>query len=394
MKDIVKELSLKIKDKLIRIRRHLHAHPELSFQESETSAFIKKILDEAKIPWSGGWAGHGIVVQLEGGKTGDGNVIALRADMDALPIQEENSVDYKSIHPGVMHACGHDVHTTCLIGALLILHSIKDQWSGKVKAIFQPGEEKLPGGASMMIKEGVLKNPTPNLMIAQHVHPSLEVGKVGIRYGNYMASADEIYITVKGKGGHGGLPHLCLDPVVVTAGIIEALQSIVSRNSDPTIPTVLTFGKIYSKGGATNIIPDEVCLEGTFRTMDENWRRRAHSLIKERVNCIAKSMGTSAEINIRVGYPTLYNDLKLSQKVQSIMIEYLGEQNVEELPVRMTAEDFAFYSLELPACFYRLGTGNRSKNITSPVHTSTFDIDEDALEVGSGLMAYLALKCL
>ena len=245
-----------------------------------------------------------------------------------------------------------------------------------------------------MIQEGVLKEPAPKLMIAQHVHPPLEVGKVGIRSGNYMASADEIYITVKGKGGHGGLPHLCIDPVVVTAVIIETLQTIVSRNSDPTIPSVLTFGKINSKGGATNIIPDEVYLEGTFRTMDENWRRQAHGLIKDRVNYIAKSMGAEVDVNIMVGYPTLHNDLKLTQKVQSTMIEYLGEQNVEELPVRMTAEDFAFYSRELPTCFYRLGTGNRSKNITSPVHTSTFDIDEEALAVGSGLMAYLALECL
>ncbi len=389
IKETIKDLALEYHEDLISIRRHLHTHPELSFQEVKTAQYIESVLKKIPIPYTKGWAGHGIVALLQGEKSNAENVIALRADMDALPIQEENDVEYKSQNHGIMHACGHDVHSTCLIGALMILNRIKDHLPGVVKGIFQPGEEKLPGGASIMIEEGVLLDPSPRLILGQHVHPPLASGKVGVKGGSYMASADEIYITIKGRGGHGALPHQCIDPIVVASTVILSVQQIISRNSDPTIPSVLTFGKINSIGGATNIIPDEVCLEGTFRTMDEEWRAKAHQLIIHQIESIVTGMGASCDINLAIGYPALHNHEILTSRIRKHMESYLGDENVEDLPIRMTAEDFAWYSQKLPSCFYRLGTGNLSKNIISPVHTPTFDIDENALMTGAGLMAYL-----
>ncbi|MEZ4930510.1 MAG: M20 family metallopeptidase, partial [Saprospiraceae bacterium] len=315
-----------------------------------------------------------------------------RGDIDALPIEEANDVPYKSKNFGVMHACGHDVHTTSLLGAAYILYNTRDQWEGSVKCIFQPAEEKLPGGASIMIKQGVLKNPAPEAIFGQHVHPPLDAGKIGMKAGKYMASADEIYISVKGKGGHGALPHDCIDTVVMAANIIVALQQVVSRFANPTTPSVLTLGKINSIGGATNVIPNEVKIEGTFRTMDEKWRFEAHDRMKAIAESIAKGMGGTVDFDLVVGYPYLVNHEELTRKAWDYAVEYLGKENVVELPIRMTAEDFAYYSQEMPACFYRLGTGNPAKGITSPIHTNTFDIDESALKVGAGLMAWMALQ--
>jgi amidohydrolase len=381
------DLFIELRD----IRRHLHKNPELSFEEYQTSSFICSVLNKYNIEYSTGWVETGIVATIKG-EGGEGPNIALRADIDALPIHETNICEYKSQNEGVMHACGHDVHTASLLGATIILNNIKAHLKGSVKCIFQPGEEKLPGGASMMIESGVLKNPVPKSMYGQHVHPPLEVGKVGVRGGQYMASADEIYIVVKGKGGHAALPHECIDPVLMASHLIIFLQQVVSRNCNPITPSVLSIGKINSTGGATNIIPNEVKLEGTFRTMDEVWREKAHSLIKREAETLCASMGGSCEIEIRKGYPFLFNDEALSGLVKERMIEYLGKDNVVDLPQRMSAEDFAYYSHHVPSCFYRLGTGNVAKGITSSVHTSTFDIDEDALRIGSGLMAFLAWK--
>ncbi len=291
-----------------------------------------------------------------------------------------------------MHACGHDVHTASLLGTARILNELKEDFEGTVKLIFQPAEERFPGGASIMIKEGVLENPSPTSIFGQHVHPPLEAGKIGLKPGMYMASADEIYVTVKGKGGHGALPQDCIDPVIITAHIITALQQIVSRKSDPTTPSVLTFGKINSTGGSTNIIPNEIKLEGTFRTMDEVWRKKAHRMMRSMAKGIAKSMGGACKFKILKGYPFLVNDEKLTAKAKQFAIEYLGKENVVDLPIRMTAEDFSYFSQKMPACFYRLGTGNPAKGITSPVHTNTFDIDETSLELSSGLMAWMAVK--
>jgi len=386
----IKQSAKEMLPEIIMIRRHLHMHPELSFQEKKTSAWLCTKLDELRIPYNNGWAGTGIVAEIKSNLSD--HVIALRADMDALPIQEANDVEYASLNNGIMHACGHDVHMASLLGAAMILNKIKNELPYSVRLIFQPGEEKLPGGASMMIKDGVLQNPEPMCIVGQHVFPSLETGKVGVRPELYMASADEIYITVSGKGGHGAMPHECTDTVLAASQMIVALQQVISRRNDPSIPSVLSFGKFNTDGGATNIIPDKVLIEGTFRTLDEKWRLKAHDLITDIAVSTCKAYGADVDIHIMKGYPCLINDVLLTSKVRKSMEQYLGASNVVDLPVRMTSEDFAFYSQVIPACFYRLGTGNVKKGITSPVHTPTFDIDESALEIGMGLMAWIAVS--
>lgn len=387
----VKDLSLKNHTEITACRRHLHQHPELSFEEENTALFVSQKLTDWGIPHQTGIGGHGIVGLIRGKNIGDA-VVALRGDMDALPILEMNDLPYKSKNPGVMHACGHDVHTSCLLGAAKILNDLKDKFSGTIKLIFQPAEERLPGGASLMIAEGVLDNPKPVSIFGQHVQPSLEAGKVGFRAGKYMASADEIYITVKGKGGHGAMPHECIDPVIIAANLLVNLQQVISRYSDPTTPSVLTFGKINSTGGSTNVIPNEVKIEGTFRTMDEAWRKEAHKRMTKIAEGIAQGMGGACDFNIVKGLPFLVNHEGLTARAREFATEYLGAQNVVELPIRMTAEDFAYFSQHIPACFYRLGTGNLEKGISSPIHTNTFDVDENCLIPGTGLMAWLALR--
>lgn len=388
--DSIKNKASEYLPEIIKIRRHLHKYPELSFDEKNTSDYIAEILTNANIRFTTGWGGHGLVANIEGST--NGQVIALRADMDGLPIFEENNVPYKSANEGVMHACGHDVHMSCLIGAAFILNDLKDSLVNSYRLIFQPGEEKLPGGASLLISEGVLQNPTPKSILGQHVFPSMEVGKVGIRTGLYMASSDEIYIEVNGKGGHAAMPNDIVDTILASSQILIALQQIVSRKSNPAIPTVLSFGKINSVGGATNVIPNKVLIEGTFRTMDENWRKEAHKLIVQIAHQTASSYGATCDVKIENGYPCLINDHDFTLTAKGKMVEYIGKENVVDLPIRMTSEDFAFYSQVIPACFYRLGTGNTAKGIVSPVHTSTFDIDESALEIGMGLMAWLAIE--
>ena len=388
----IKDLAAKYKSEIIDHRRHLHMHPELSFEEKNTGKYIATYLSDLGVPFTIGWVEHGVVATIAGAH--DGPTIALRGDIDALPIQEANDVNYRSTIDGKMHACGHDVHTASLMGVAKILWELRDQLHGTVRLIFQPGEEKLPGGASLMIKEGVLDDPKPIAIYGQHVHPPLEVGKVGYRSGMYMASADEIYLTIKGKGGHAALPHNCIDTILLSARIIEALQAVVSRYCNPNIPSVLSFGKINSDGGATNVIPDKVTIAGTFRTMNEEWRYQAHKHIKRIAEHIAKSMGGTCDVDIHVGYPCLINHAAETTFVHQAMIDFLGADNVVELPIRLTAEDFSYYSQVSDACFYRLGTGNAAKGITSPVHTPTFDVDEDALEIGMGLMAYLAVRRL
>lgn len=390
IKEKIKALARQFQSDAITMRRHLHKNPELSFKEFNTQKFIEEKLSAIGITSFSRMANTGVVAIVEG-KNPSRKTIALRADMDALPIQETNKTDYVSTVPGVMHACGHDVHTSSLLGVARILNELRNDFEGTVKLIFQPGEEKLPGGASMMIKEGVLKNPIPASVIGQHVMPQIIAGKIGFRKGLYMASTDEIYVTVKGKGGHGAMPHLCVDPVMITAQILVSLQQIVSRVAKPSLPSVLSFGKVIANG-ATNVIPDQVILEGTFRTLNEEWRDEAHGLMKKMAEGIAESMGGSCDFNIVRGYPFLVNDEKLTDRVRAYTEEYLGKENVEELEIWMAAEDFAFYSHEAPACFYRLGVRNESKGITSSVHTSTFDIDETALETGMGLMAWMAIK--
>lgn len=393
LKEKIQTLAHELQGHAVGIRRHLHQHPELSFEEVETGRFVAAQLAEIGVSYQHGIADNGVVAMIAG-KNPKKQTIALRADMDALPILEANDVPYKSQREGVMHACGHDAHTASLLGVVRILHSLRDQFEGTVKCIFQPGEEKLPGGASLMIGEGVLENPRPASIFGQHVHPPLRAGLVGFKPGIYMASSDELYITIKGRGGHGAAPHDCIDPVVITAQIIVTLQQIVSRYCDPNMPSVLTFGRINSTGGATNVIPNEVKLQGTFRTMNEKWRTEAHKRMKKIAESMAKSMGGACEFHIARGYPVLFNHEALTLRAKNWAIEYLDKTRVVDLPPRMTAEDFAYYSQVLPACFYRLGTGNPDRGITSPLHTDTFNIDESALETGMGLMAWLAVKSL
>lgn len=387
----IQELAHSIYNEVVANRRHLHAHPELSYAENETAAFIASKLDALGIGYER-MAGNGLVGLIVGDKPSE-RVVALRGDMDALPITEANNVPYKSQNPGVMHACGHDVHTSSLLGTAKILTALKSEFGGTIKLIFQPAEEKLPGGASLMIKEGVLENPKPQAVIGQHVMPLIEAGKVGFRAGKYMASTDELYVTVKGKGGHGAQPQQNIDPVLITAHILTALQTVVSRMADPRLPSVLSFGKVIANG-ATNVIPNEVYLEGTFRTLDEDWRKEAHQRMKKMAEGIAESMGGSCAFNIVNGYPFLINEEKLTASVRQAAEEYLGKENVLDLDIWMAAEDFAYYTQVADACFYRLGTRNEAKGITSSVHTPTFDVEESALETGCGLMAYLALKQL
>lgn len=386
LKEKIKALSLENAGDFVAIRQYLHAHPELSYKEFETSKFIQAKLAEWGIPFVT-MATTGVVGIIEGKNPGK-RVIALRGDMDALPILEENEVAYKSQNPGVMHACGHDVHTTCLLGAAKILNTLKNEWEGTVKLIFQPGEEKNPGGASLMIKEGVLANPAPQGIIALHVHPGLQTGKLSFRKGRVMASADEIYITIKSKGGHAAQPHLTADTILIASQLIVSLQQIISRNNNPFSPSVLSICS-FQGGHTTNVIPSEVKLMGTFRAMDEEWRFKAHDLIRKQTQGIVEAMGAEGDIHIDVGYPTVDNNAALTETAWQLANEYMGSEHVAETELRMGAEDFGYYTQQVPGCFFRLGVRNEEKGIVHNVHTPKFNVDERAIETGIGIMAWL-----
>ena len=390
LKDRIKSLAQAYKQEVIALRRHLHSHPELSFKEFQTAAFVAEKLKEIGITEIESKATTGWSALIKG-KNPDKKVVALRADMDALPIFEANEVPYKSQNLGVMHACGHDAHTAALLGAAKILHEVRDQFEGTIKLIFQPGEERIPGGASLMIQDKVLENPRPNAILGQHVMPMIPSGKVGFRSGLYMASTDELYLTIKGKGGHGAMPETFIDPVLISAHLLVALQQIVSRVANPKIPSVLSFGRVEALG-ATNIIPNEVKIQGTFRTLDEAWRANAHQKMRQIAEGIVEGMGGQLDFEIRKGYPFLKNEPALTARSIEAARNYLGAENVLDLDIWMAAEDFSFFSQEVDGCFYRLGTRNEARGITSGVHTSTFDIEEEALEIGSGLMAWLAVS--
>ncbi len=374
------------------IRHHIHANPELSFKEYNTAAFVVSKLKEWHIEHTANVAGTGIVAIIKG-KNPDKKCIALRSELDALPIQEANNIEYKSKNDGIMHACGHDVHTSCLLGVVKILDDLKTEWEGTIKFIFQPGEEMHPGGASLMIAAGVLENPKPEAILALHVYPHLPSGTVGFRSGQYMASADEIYITINGKGGHAALPHQTVDPISIAALIITGLQQVISRKGNPLIPSVLTFGAING-GFATNVVPDKVNILGTFRTMDETWRYEAHQWIKDYVIKTCEAYGASAEVDIPKGYPSLFNDPVLTPKVEQWAKEFLGNSQVKTLNMRMAGEDFSFYTHHIPGCFFRIGTNINDQQFTAPVHNAHFNIDEKAMETGMGTMCWLALNAL
>jgi len=376
---------------VLAMRRHLHMHPELSYQEVETSSFVAAQLQRLGLEVQTGIGGHGLTAFIRGNNP-ESRLVALRADMDALPIVEQNDVEYKSKREGLMHACGHDVHTSSLLGAAIILNELRDQFEGTIQLVFQPAEEVLPGGASLMLKDGVFAKRKPQAIFGQHVYPELPAGKIGLKPGVYMASADELYVTVKGRGGHGAKPDRNIDPVLIASHLIIALQQVVSRWANPSMPSVLSFGKVVANG-ATNIIPSEVKLEGTFRTFDERWRKEAHSRMIALAEGLVKGMGGEVDFRIDVGYPVLKNDESLTTRARELAVEYLGSENVVDLDVRMTAEDFAYYGHQMPGCFYRLGTASPNDESKSySVHHPRFDIDEEALKTGMGLMAWLAVQ--
>jgi amidohydrolase len=389
LKEKIKLLAQRYQEEFIEVRHYLHSHPELSYEEFETSKFVQQTLTEYNIPFEV-MATTGVVGLIEGNNPGS-RVIALRADMDALPIQEENDIAYKSQNDGVMHACGHDVHTTCLLGAAKILSELKAEWEGTVKLIFQPGEEKNPGGASLMIKEGALENPKPQGIFGLHVHPGLATGKFSFRKGRVMASADELYITIKSKGGHAAAPHLTADTILIASHLIVSLQQIISRNNNPLSPSVLSICSIQG-GHTTNVIPSEVKLKGTFRAMDEKWRYKAHELIKKQTVELVAAMGAEADILVDVGYPFVDNEPKLTEAAWQLANDYWGKENIEETELRMGAEDFGYYTHVVPGCFYRLGVRNEAQEVIHNVHTPKFNVDERAIKNGIEMMAWLGAK--
>ncbi len=386
----IKQLAKDYAAEVVDNRRYLHINPELSFQEYKTAKFVAEKLRAIGLSPQEGIANTGVVALIEG-RNPASKVIGLRADMDALPIFEKNDVPYKSQNAGVMHACGHDAHTSSLLGTAKILHQLRDEFEGTIKLVFQPAEEKAPGGASIMIREGVLQNPSISSMLGQHVAPNIPVGKIGFREGMYMASTDELYLTVKGKGGHGAMPDQLIDPVLIASHVIVALQQVISRNKKPANPSVLSFGRFIADG-VTNVIPNEVTIQGTFRCMDEEWREDGLRRMKKMAEGITEAMGGVCDFEIVKGYPFLKNHPELTRRVKAEATTYIGQENIIDLDLWMAGEDFAFYSQVVDACFYRLGTRNEARGIVSGVHTPTFDIDETSLEIGPGLMAWLAVR--
>ena len=396
LKEKIETLAAEYFEDVVNIRRHIHEHPELSFHEFKTSEYVKKKLIEYGIEnITDGFVKTGILAVIEGSRkaTGKTRTIALRADMDALPITETNDVAYKSKNEGVMHACGHDIHTASLLGTARILNDLKTEFAGRILLVFQPGEELLPGGAKLMLEEGIFNQYRPEAVIAQHVLPDMDAGTVGFKSGMYMASSDEIYLTVKGKGGHAALPHLTADTVLMASQIIVSLQQIASRNANPAIPTVLSFGKVEANG-ATNVIPDKVKITGTFRTMNEEWRAEAHQRIEKIAQSVATAMGGSCEVNIVKGYPFLVNDETVTARASKAAEEYLGSSKVVDMDIRMTAEDFAYFSQAFPSTLFRLGVRKPNSKDIRNLHTSDFDADEEVIKTSIGNLSWIAASYL
>ncbi len=391
LKAEIASLSRDLYEEALGYRRWLHQNPELSFHEEKTAEYILEILHKAGLE-AVRMAENGVVAVIHG--KAPGKVAAIRADMDALPLNEKNELAYKSVKPGIMHACGHDFHMATVLGTAFILQKLKNQWKGAVKLIFQPAEEKLPGGALHMIEEGALANPDVNFILGQHVEPELPTGTFGFKTGPYMASSDEVIITMKGQGGHAAMPWKINDTITATAHLIVQLQSLLTRSIPAEIPTILSFGKMVTPGGALNVIPPEVIISGTFRTFDESWRTHAHQLIRETASSVASSFGCRAEVEILKGYPVLINNEELTHKSMENAINYFGNEHVVKLTHRLTAEDFAYYAREIPAVFYRIGTGNKDKKTHLPLHSPHFNVDEEALIPAMEFMTYNVINLL
>ena len=401
MQDIIsriKGLAAAQREEVIAWRRWMHRHPELSQEEFGTMAFVAERLREMGLEPRTGIGRTGVMAMLEGGKElgvkeERGYCVALRADYDALPITECTGLPFASENPGVMHACGHDMHTCSLLGAAKILVQLREHLQGDIMFIFEPSEEKYPGGARMMMDDGLFNDVLPNEIYSFHCLPEMDFGRVGMRKGKYMASTDELYWTVKGRGGHGATPHLNVDPVLVAAHIVVALQQVVSRNAAPMSPTVLTIGKIEDVGGRTNIPPEEVKMEGIIRSFDPEWRLRTHELIRRISTGVAEAMGAECDLFVDEGYPAVVNDDHCTQQVHDNACQFLGEENVEWLDLRMTAEDFAFYQQKIPGCYFRIGIHEPGTPFSN-LHRPNLIVDERSLELAGGLIAYNAIKAL
>jgi amidohydrolase len=385
MLSTIRSLSKEQFNQIVDLRRYLHQHPELSFKEANTAMRIAQELDNIGIPYFSGIGKTGIVAIINGNLKGP--TIGIRAELDALPIHEQTGLEFSSINSDAMHACGHDVHMANLIGAAKILWKMRNDIKGKILLIFQPGEELLPGGALSIINSNVFQQNTPDLMLGAHILPELQAGKVGFHPGPYMASGDEIYLTVKGKGGHAAMPHTLVDPIVIASHIVLAMQQVVSRNAPIEVPTVLSFGRIVGNG-ATNVIPDKVDIEGTFRTMNEEWRAKAHKIISEKAKGIAQSMGGDCEVEIRKGYPALCNNPEFTALAKDYAKEYLGNKEVANLPIRTTADDFAYYAQSIPSVYFRVGSGFVNGG-NAGLHSANMIVNEHVIEHTGGLLAWL-----
>jgi amidohydrolase len=392
IKDVILTRAREIKPEIIRLRRHFHINPELSFEEYETSAYISSFLEENGIRYRKNIAGTGIIGEIKGSLPG-GKVIAIRAEMDALPVTERNDTPYKSQKPGRMHACGHDAHLAMLMATAKLMNGLKDQIAGTILLIFQPGEELAPGGARLMIESGAFNHPHPEIVLAQHVLPELETGKVGYRAGKYMASSDEIYITVSGKGGHAALPGASTDQIYIASKLIVSLkETVAAKQKENNIPTVLGIGRIRGDG-ATNVIPEKVEIAGTFRTFDEKWRADAKEVIKMISSGIAEEYGVTIDVRVVEGYPVLINDEKLTAMAIGLSTELLGKDKVETFGLRMSSEDFAFFTESFPSLYLRAGI-RASGSVIRNLHSPDFDIDEEGLITGVANMCWLAVNFL
>jgi amidohydrolase len=379
-----------LKDEMIRLRRNFHQHPELGFEEKWTADFIAKYLGGLGIEVQTGVGRTGVVGLLSG--KGPGKTLLLRADMDALPIQEENEVPYKSRNDGVMHACGHDGHMAILMTVARVMSHRREEFLGQIKFIFQPGEEGF-AGARFMIEEGVLKDPKVDAAFALHLINQMPSGVIGVRNGAFMASMDSFTIKILGKGGHAGLPEGGVDAVLMSGQVVSALQSLISKEVSPLTPLVVHVGTIHG-GSAFNIVAEQVELKGTVRTLDETLQKSIPERMGRILKGVTEALRGTHELDYQFVYPPVINEESMTELVQGIAIQVVGEEKVIEIPPMMGSDDFAFCLKEVPGCYFFVGAGNSEKEIDPPHHNAQFDFDEDAMVVGAEVMVRVATTYL